>query len=365
MKNELTRSLFNDDENINKFEPEYIDQRINCCDIDSELFQRTPDDNDRPLLQKYFERLPKDENGESIFVLFYAFVYVGEKRDHNKNKSVIINVVNEFGELMAGHLNEFKGIFKEYRGEFVEFEAKVIKYRSKNKYGLFIKEDSVRTVQLKPLRQSFSPWSLLGYPNSRINIQETINHYLTRGDLYHQLTIHESEKVLDIMSEKMFGVPGMIYPLVLSMYLMRDNAIIEPELIYEQHKHINILCTMVIDYIIWSRPTTFLEMLKLITYIVLNYIGGCVDNPRDMKYSNCLKDTIIKLDVKVEHVAYHINNTIKNCGGLKAISDSIKDEFKLDPNSVVMYSRQCFAQRILKDVPEDVVKYLVNLKGIV
>ena len=39
----------------NDFEPQYEDKRLNDGDIDCELFQRTPDDNDRPMLEKYYK----------------------------------------------------------------------------------------------------------------------------------------------------------------------------------------------------------------------------------------------------------------------------------------------------------------------
>ena len=57
-----------------KFIPEYKNARLNVCDVDSELFQRTPEDNDRPELEKYYSRLPKDENGNSELVWFCGFV---------------------------------------------------------------------------------------------------------------------------------------------------------------------------------------------------------------------------------------------------------------------------------------------------
>lgn len=361
--NPLSNLLFTP-ETEDKFEVEYVDVRLNCNDIDSQLFQRTPDDNDRPELEKYYNRLPKDENKNTVQIPFYGFVSVGDKKDESRKRSAVINVVNEFGELMAMHVNELEGAFKEYRGEFVSFDAKIYKYKNKNKYGLFIIKDSIQIVNTRILSISHSNWSWLGYPVKRIRVQEVINHYLTKGDSYHELMLRNSEKLLDRLSELMFGVSGILYNSILHMYLMREDiSKIDKFLWIKSHKHLNIIMTLCIDYIIWLKPTSYLETLKIITYIVLNYMGGYVDDPRNTSCGIYLQNTINMLDIKVEHAKYHIENMIKNCGSLKDISEVIPDGFKLTPVKVVEVGRQCFAQRILKDVPEDVIKYLVDLNG--
>lgn len=351
-------------ESEDKFEAEYVDIRLNCNDVDSQLFQRTPDDNDRPELEKYYNRLPKDDNKNTISVPFYGFVVAGDKRDENRKRSAVINIVNDFGELMAMHVNELEGTFKEYRGEFISFDAKIYKYKSKNKYGLFIIKDSIQIVNTRIISIPHSNWNWLGYPVQRIRVQEVINYYLTQGDSYHDLMLRNSEKILDRLSELMFGVSGLLYNSILNMYLMRDDITkIDKFLWIKSHKHLNILMTTCIDYIIWLKPVNYLETLKIITYIVLNYIGGYVDDPRNRDYDTCIQNTIKTLDIKVEHVKYHIENMVKNCGGLQAISEVIPDSFKLNPMTVVEVGRQCFAQRVLKDVPEESIKYLVNLNG--
>ena len=86
----------------NDFEPQYDDKRLNNGDIDAELFQRTPDDNDRPILEKYFKMLPKDDNGNVIPITFYG--YITPPKDSKSKKTCIINLINEFGDHMASHI---------------------------------------------------------------------------------------------------------------------------------------------------------------------------------------------------------------------------------------------------------------------
>lgn len=359
------KGMIIDVESEDKFTPEYKDERLNCHDIDSILFQRTPDDNDRPELEKLFKRLPRDIDGNPITMIFYAFVVVGEKKDEKSNRSVIVNVVDEFGNLVASHVNEFAGIFKEYRGEFVEFEARPDKYPNAEKYGLFIIRDSVRVVETYPIRQSFSPWSLIGYPSKDIKVQECINYYITKGSMYHKEMFCNSQTMLDFISEKMFGIRGMLFPVILDMCLLRDNSVNFVDEIDKYLKHINIICTVIIDYIISFKPKTYLETYKLISYIILNYFGLNLNNPRDMKYRTCLQLTIEAFNVKNEHALYHIYNVLKGCGGNANILESMKEmDFNTDPERIVELSRKCFANRILKDVPQETIKYLVNLKYI-
>lgn len=351
-------------ESEDKFATEYKNERLNCQDVDSILFQRTPADNDRSEIQKLFNRLPRDIEGEPIYVLFYAFIAVGEKKDKNSKRSVMINVVDEFGNLMASHINEFAGIFKEYRGELVEFEARPGKYPKADKYTLYIDRESVRTVSTMKLRNLFSPWQRIGYPGKDINVQECINYYLTKSSIYQKEMLQKSEKMLDYISEKMFGVSGMLFPIILDMYLLRDNAIEYIDEIEKNLKHINIICTSVIDYIICLKPETYLDTFKLIAYIILNYLGLNLDNPNDMKYKTNLLKTIDGFDVKTEHAAYHIYNVLKDCGGSKALVEGIPEGYHTNPEQIVLLSRAWFANRILMDVPEETIKFLVKLNSI-
>lgn len=348
------------DQNINNFEPEYIDVRLNFNDIDSILFQRTPDVNDRPKLELYYNRLPKDEYNNTIPVHMYGFVIPGDIHKKIEKKSVMINIVNECGELMSAHNVIFNPAIKEYRGELIEFDCTIYKYKSQQKYGIRIITESIQTVPTT-ICDVRSSWCMLGYPSRKIKVQEVINYYLAREDRYYQLMIRNAERILDRMSEIMFGISGLIYPAVLNMYSMRDDVINDLRFIYMNHKHINILLTVVVDYLIWLKPASYLDMIRIVSYIVLNYMGGCVDDPCSHKYRNCLSLTSRMLEVKTEHMAFNIMNIIKNCGGLKPISDIIPESFKINPDTIVENGRIQFAQRILQDIPEDRIQYFVRL----
>ena len=66
----------------------------------------------------------------------------------------------------------------------------------------------------------------------------------------------QSERILDRISELMFGISGMIYPMVLNMYLMRDDTS-DNKLILYNIKHLVILTTIIIDYTIILQPTNY------------------------------------------------------------------------------------------------------------
>ena len=92
----------------------------------------------------------------------------------------------------------------------------------------------------------------------------------------------QSERILDRISELMFGISGMIYPMVLNMYLMRDDTS-DNKLILYNIKHLVILTTIIIDYIIILQPTNYKELLYVLSYVIFNYMGMNVDNPDDKK----------------------------------------------------------------------------------
>ena len=344
-----------------KFIPEYKNARLNVCDVDSELFQRTPEDNDRPELEKYYSRLPKDENGNSELVWFCGFVIPYE---NNKTRSVIVNVINEFGELMAAHVIVHDEFIKPYRGKLIEFRGRIYKYRAQYKFGIQVIEESVYEIETKENDTISSKWNSLGFDYDLLKVQEIINYYIREDDYLHLSMLRQSERLLDILSERMFGISGLIYPAILNMFLMKDDVASDLKLVHQFHKHVNIICTICIDYLIWLKPKSYLEMLRILTYIVINYLGGNVDDPGSCKASSYLQESVDELGIKNDHVKYHLNNIIKDCGGMKAISDTMNnyDEiYKLTPEKVAEYARRDFAQRVLIRIPDNKLKYYVHL----
>lgn len=346
--------------NDEKFETKYANARLNFGDIDSELMNRTPQDNDRPELERYFNSLYLDEEGLTEPVIFYG--YVASKKSNKKSKSVVlINIVNEFGEIMAAHVWTKNDEIKNYIGEIIQFEGRIYKYQYVEKYGIAIIQDSIKIVDSRQTMLTNSPWNNFRIGSKAIKTNELVNEYLKGNDYERLMFLHQSERILDRISEDMFGISGMIYPLILNMYLMRDDTS-DNNLIYNNSKHLSILTTIVIDYILILRPSTYKELLYLITYLTLNYIGVNVDNPTDKNSRKYLKQTLNELHVNYEHAGYCISNIIKNIGGnMTEMRNYIPEFVKINPENIPNIARNQFAIRILSSmIPKDKRQFYIN-----
>ena len=347
--------------NDEKFETKYANSRLNFGDIDSELMNRTPQDNDRPELERYFNSLYLDEEGLTEPVIFYG--YVSNKKNNKKNSKsvVLINIVNEFGEIMAAHVWTKNDKIKNYIGEVIQFEGRIYKYQYVEKYGIAIIQDSIQVVESQQTMLSNSPWNNFRIGSKAVKTNELINEYL-KGDNYERMMfLHQSERILDRISEDMFDISGMIYPLILNIYLMRDDTS-DNNLIYSNSKHLSILTTVIIDYILIIRPSTYKELLYIITYLTLNYMGVNIDNPTDKNSRKYLRQTLNELHVNYDHAGYYIDNVIKNIGGNTIMMREYIPEFmKINPESLPDMARKQFAIRILSSmIPKDKRQFYLN-----
>lgn len=346
-----------------KFETRYANSRLNFGDIDSELMNRTPNDNDRPELERYYNSLTINEEGLTEPVIFYGYVSHRKNNRKTSKNTVMINVVNEFGEIMAAHVWSKNEIISNCIGEVIKFEGRIYKYQYIEKYGIAILEDTVKIIKVKSCGITNSPWNKMRLDTKQVKVIELINEFI-KGDEYEQfILLNQSEKILDRISELMFGVSGMIYPLVLNMYLMRDDTS-DNKLIMNNIKHLTIISTIIIDYIIMLQPSSYKELLYILTYITLNYIGLNVDNPDDKNSKKYLKQTLNEMRIKYDYASYHIENLMKNIGGnITEIKNYIPEFAKVDPEKLPELAREQFALRILtRLIPKNKQKFYINEK---
>lgn len=347
--------------NDDKFEAVYANSRLNFGDIDSELMNRTPDDNDRPELERYYNSLVVDEEGLTEPVIFYG--YVANKKNNNENSKnvVMINVINEFGEIMAAHVWSKCKVIHECIGEVIKFEGRIYKYQYKEKYGIAVLSDTVQIIESRACGIVNSPWNKMRLPSDCLKTTDLINEFIKSDDIDKSIMLVKSERILDRISELMFGISGMIYPMILNMYLMRDNTS-DNKLIKDNIKHLIILTTIIIDYIITIQPQTYKELLYILSYVIFNYMGLDVDNSDNKNSKKYLRQTLNELKINYNHAAYHIENIIKSIGGnTMEMRKYIPEYAKSNPEKLPNIAREQFALRILSFlIPKNKQKYYIN-----
>lgn len=348
-----------------KFEIMYANSRLNFGDIDSELMNRTPDDNDRPELERYFNSLYINEEGLTDPVIFYG--YVANKKNNRKNSKnvVMLNIVNEFGEIMAAHVWTKNKYIHDCIGEVIRFEGRIYKYQYKDKYGIAVLSDTIEIIESRACGILNSHWNKMRIPSNNLKVSELINEFIKSDDFEKVYLLTQSERILDRISELMFGISGMIYPMVLNMYLMRDDTS-DNKLIVYNIKHLVILTTIIIDYIITLQPTNYKELLYVLSYVIFNYMGMNVDNPDDKNSKKYLKQTLNDLKINYNHAEYHIENIIKSIGGNTSnIRNFIPEFAKSNPETLPQKAREQFAIRILSVlIPKNKQKYYLSNNNI-
>ena len=143
----------------------------------------------------------------------------------------------------------------------------------------------------------------------------------------------------------MFGVPGLIYPTIISMFLMRDD-VGSDDIIFlnDNDRHINILSTLVVDYIIKLNPKTYSDMYKILTYVTFNYLGYEVENPalgrkKIREFTQYIGISKVQLD-------YYIENVKRNVGGIPELRNIIPEEYKTQPGDIHTLGVTQFAKRL-------------------
>ena len=144
----------------------------------------------------------------------------------------------------------------------------------------------------------------------------------------------------------MFNVPNLIYPIVLTNFLMRDDIYDEKVLSYNI-RHLNILMTILIDYILGIKPGSFDELMKVIIYVVLNYLGYDLNKPveKDRFY-----EFVDFMGIERNNAKTYLINAKQNAGGVQAILEYIPEVYKTKPGELHEIATLQFVKRLLVEL---------------
>ena len=351
IENRSRKSIIDKSKTINKFQPIYNVSYINNQDSDSKQYQRTPNDNDRPMLEKYHKYIKELELlGEILPVMTY-FAFVTPAR--NKNKFVLTNVVNEYGEVVASHIISNNESLKDYIYKLITFRALPYSYNSMDntvKYSLGISKDSIEEIITIPSYPNISKWNIFCNTEKiaidKEFVQYKINEYIDMDESYKLEMLDDIEFQLNELSNDILGLSNFIYPLIINIFLMRDN-VNDLDVIFSYNKHINIVSTLVYDYIVDIKPKNYLEMLQVITYVVLTYMGYDMTDIYSEQRMECFNELISWMNIKKEHANYHLVNIKRNAGGVEQILNTIPDKYIYKPKELVDVARCQFVKRLL------------------
>lgn len=314
------------------------------------LYKRTPYINDRPILEIYYNALKIPGENKTKPILMCGYVATKYKNRNDNINYVLTNTVSEFGKYLAAHTVVHGMDLDEYLHELIMFDGEIYTYPSDDnsclKYGIRIIENTIDIVESKEHNYIDSPWNFLHQENrDNINIESECINYNSLSKEAHIKSINEIKQVLDTISQSMFGIPGLIYPTIVSSFLMRDD-VDSDDIIFlnDNHRHINILSTLVVDYIINLSPKTYEELYKIVVYVIFNYLGYEVDNPsvgRVMLYEFTKYMGISKVQVD-----YYMENVKRNVGGIPELQNSIPDSYKTKPGKIHELGVIQFAKRL-------------------
>ena len=296
------------------------------------LYKRLNNINDRPMLAHYYKIFElKDEHGVSLkttkSMVFYIYVVKKYSRD---NSYVGINLINEFGDKLAAHIILKDVDLSKYVNKLIKFTGSIYPYNEEGngetKYSVCVfKNQPIDIIEGREHTLSLPPWDMLVDEDYIIDIDELNNKYNSL-DVDTQLYLLENmQDKLNVISTNMFNTPNLLYPIILTNFLMRDD-IYNEKVIQSNLRFLNIITTIVADYILKIKPKTFDETMKIIVYVILNFLGYNFNTPEDK--SNILAmSTIIRVDT--ENVKEYLKNAKANAGGVQAILNYIPDNYKV------------------------------------
>lgn len=314
------------------------------------LYKRTPYINDRPILEIYYNALEIPKQNKTKPILMCGYVASKYTNRNGNINYIITNTVSEFGKHMTAHTVIHGMNLDEYLHELIMFDGEIYTYPSEDKsclkYGIRIIENTIDIIKSKEHNYIESPWNFLHQENRHsINVESENLQYNSLSKENKMKSIQEVKQVLDTISQTMFGIPGLIYPSIVSLFLMRDD-VDSDDIIFlnDNDRHINILSTLVVDYIIKLSPKSYDELYRIITYIVFNYLGYEVENPslglkKLREFTNYIGISKIQVD-------YYIENVKRNVGGIPNLQIVIPDSYKTRPGEIHTLGVTQFAKRL-------------------
>lgn len=337
-------NIIDKSKNINVNKNYYIniqDSRINFKDIDSKEHLRSKYENDRPRLEKYYIEGRKG-------VGFIGFVACKKK-----NNVIITNIHDNFGKHLASHVVIKDIKLDGFIGKLIKFKGDVYPYKSdsyyEEKYGIKINVDSIEEISIYEHCYCYeTPWKeqskYIDIPVEKFN--DLINKFIKSSDSNKKDKLEDIKHYLDAISVSMFGIPSIIYSQILSIFSMKDN-LDDVEMNSYNLKHLNILLTFIAEYITGLRPNNYPDMLKIITYSTLVYLGYDILHPADKNAKEHLFESCKYFKISKEQVIYSIKDYMKNVGGYKAIESYIPKHLRYDIFDLPKVARTLFVYRLL------------------
>lgn len=334
----------------NKYKEEVQFPWANQFNPSAILYKRTPYINDRPILEIYYNALEIPCENKTKPIVMCGYLASKYKNKNGNNKYILTNTVSEFGKHLASH-TVIHGInLDEYLHELILFNGEIYTYPSEDnsclKYGIRIIENTISKINSKEHCYLESPWNFLHQENKHnIDIKYENMHYNSLSKDARIKSMSEIKQILDTISQSMFNIPGLIYPTIVSMFLMRDDVDNEAIVfLNDNDRHINILSTLVVDYIIKLNPKSYDELYKIIVYVVFNYLGYEVENPslgrkKLYEFTNYIGISKVQVD-------YYIENIKRNVGGIPAITNIIPNNYKTKPGDIHALGVGQFAKRL-------------------
>lgn len=332
----------------NKFKEEVQVPWANKYNPSAVLYKRTPYINDRPMLEIYYNALEKSGENRTEPILMCGYVANKYSNKNGKTNYIITNIVSEFGKHLSAHAVIHGVDLDDYLNELILFDGEIYTYPSEDnsclKYGIHVLNPSI--VESKEPCYIDSPWNFLHRENKQdINVEYENVQYNSLSKDVRMKILYEVKETLNTISQSMFGIPGLIYPSIVSMFLMRDDVDCD-DIIFsnDNDRHINIVSTLVVDYIIKLNPKTYNEMYKILSYIVLNYLGYEVENPslgrkKIREFTQYIGISKIQLD-------YYTENVKRNVGGIPNLQIVIPDSYKTRPGEIHTLGVTQFAKRL-------------------
>lgn len=309
------------------------------CNPDAVFYKRLPNVNDRPMLENYYKLSRHEPNEYGIYdteisvpINFYG--YVVSKR--SKDSYTIINLLDEFGTKLAAHVIIKDFDLSNYLNKVIKFTGVIYPYNDDEdstgdtKYSVHIlKDKDIEVIEGNKPEMDKSPWEILldEEPNIHIDPVKAIGEF-NKLDIYKQMDLLSyNEDILNAISTSMFNVPNLIYPIVLTNFLMRDD-IYNEKVIMNNILSLNILTTILIDYILCIKPSNFSELIKVVNYVILIYLGIDLDKCYDKEK---FYDLVEYMGIDKQNAKSYYNNTKNNAGGVNKMKEVIPDSYKTIP----------------------------------
>lgn len=303
------------------------------------LYKRTLNVNDRPMLEKYYNMFKivgdfGEEYNTTIPMIFYTYVV----KMKSPTRYVVLNLIDEFGTKMAAHNIIQNYDLSKYLNKVIKFRGTIYRYNENDnsketKYGVHILKDSeIEVIEGNSHTLEKPPWDMIteDNPNLVINVEDISNKF-NKLDIDRQMDLLcNIENKLNVVSMDMFNVPNLIYPIALTYFLMRDD-IYDEIILINNRRHLNIMLTILVDYILYIHPKTIDDLMKIVVYVVLNYLGYDLDNPTDKDKFYAFTTS---MGVTNDNADKYLGYAKENVGGIQEILKYIPEQYKTKPGDI-------------------------------